>query len=288
MDLMPKSVDPVRCQKCGMCCAGCAHGAKWTALDYLQEAMQSGVDVVYNTTIDKVLVNGGGARGVSGIGPSGPVEFLADTVVLAAGGLASPVILQQSGIKDAGQDLAVDLFVNTYGVTDGLNQNREPTMALVDLEFQKSQGLILSPFVMPTRVHRFLDAGVKGFALPKRRMIGMMTKIADEPTGRVYDDGAVSKPVTDQDWTRLRQGSAISKEILVKAGARPDSIVVSKPASAHPTGTAAIGQVVDKDLRTEIDNLFVCDASALPVPPGMPPVLTIAALAKRLGKTLAA
>jgi choline dehydrogenase-like flavoprotein len=72
MDLMPKTIDPVRCQKCGMCAAGCANRAKWTALNYFEEAMQNGVDVVYNTMIEKVLVEGGRARGVTGIGPSGP------------------------------------------------------------------------------------------------------------------------------------------------------------------------------------------------------------------------
>jgi choline dehydrogenase-like flavoprotein len=198
------------------------------------------------------------------------------------------VILQQSGIKDAGRNLSVDLFVNTYGVTEGLNQNREPAMALVDLEFQASKGFLLSPFVAPTRTHRFLDAGVKGFSLPKKRMIGMMTKIADEPSGRVHEDGSVSKPVTERDWTRLREGSSICQEILVKAGAKADSILVSKPAGAHPAGTAAIGQVVDTDLQTQIENLFVCDASVLPTPPGIPPVLTLVALSKRPGKTLAA
>jgi len=44
--------------------------------------------------------------------------------------------------------------------------------------------------------------------------------------------------------------------------------------------------VVDGELKTEIDNLFVCDASVLPVSPGLPPVLTIMALARSLGKRL--
>ena len=115
-----------------------------------------------------------------------------------------------------------------------------------------------------------------------------MTKTADDPAGRVYPDGTVSKPVTEQDWVRLREGSTIAEEILVKAGADRRSIVVSKPQGAHPGGTAAIGKVVDADLQTKVDNLFVCDGSVLPTAPGMPPILTIAALAKRLAKTLAA
>lgn len=43
----------------------------------------------------------------------------------------------------------------------------------------------------------------------------------------------------------------------------------------------------DRDLQTKVDNLFVCDSSVFPQAPGMPPILTIAALAKRLARTLA-
>ena len=74
---------------------------------------------------------------------------------------------------------------------------------------------------------------------------------------------------------------------MIKAGARKDSLVDSVIQGAHPGGTAAIGKVVDNNLQTKVDNLFVCDASVLPVAPGLPPILTITALAKRLAKTLA-
>jgi choline dehydrogenase-like flavoprotein len=288
MDPMPKVIDPVRCQKCGGCLKGCVHQAKWTALDYLEEARQNGADVVYNTRIQEATVDGGKARGVRGTGPSGPVEFPADVVVLAAGGLGTPVILLRSGVKEAGQNLFIDMLVNTYGVAPGLNHLHEPNMALVNLEFQKTRGFLLSPFANASRITRFLELGAKGPFLLADRLIGIMTKTADDTIGRVYEDGSVSKPVTEGDRTRLLEGSSISKEILIKAGAKADSILVGKPLGAHPGGTAAIGQIVDKDLQTHIENLFVCDCSVFPTSPGLPPFLTIVALAKRLGKTLAA
>jgi choline dehydrogenase-like flavoprotein len=113
-----------------------------------------------------------------------------------------------------------------------------------------------------------------------------MTKIIDDPAGRVYKDGTFSKPITARDRERLQEGFSISREILVKAGAKSKSITASRVQGAHPGGTAAIGTVVDTDLQTKVDNLFVCDASVLPASPGMPPILTIAALATRLAKTL--
>jgi choline dehydrogenase-like flavoprotein len=286
MEPMPKFVDPSKCKKCGLCGTGCTRGAKWTALDYLEEAEAGGAGIVYETTVKEVLTQNGRAVGVRGVGPRGEVEYRSDVVVLAAGGLGTPVILQQSGIGDAGEGLFIDLLVNTYGITDGLNQVGEPMMPLVDHGFLADRGFILSPLVNG-RLNRFIELGPPGLALPARRLLGIMTKSADDPAGRVFADGTVSKPVTEADWGRLREGSAISTEILVKAGADRNSIRVSRPQGAHPGGTAAVGKIVDQDLQTEIDSLFVCDCSVLPKAPGLPPIVTIVALAKRLAKTLA-
>lgn len=287
MEPMPKFLDPIRCQKCGKCVFGCASDAKWTALDYLDEAEENGADILYETNVQRVLIENGRVKGVIGVGPQGQVEILSDIVVLAAGGLGTSVILQQSGVEEAGSGLFVDLLVNTYGVTQNLNQIHEPVMALVDHGFHKEKGFILSPFVNHHRMVRLMETGAGAMFQSARRLIGIMTKTADDPAGRVFPDGTVSKPVTEADWSRLQEGSAIAKEILIKAGADSESIAVSKPQGAHPGGTAAIGKVVDEDLQTEVEGLFVCDGSVLPTAPGMPPILTICALAKWLAKRLA-
>ncbi len=287
MEPMPKFIDPAKCRRCGGCQLGCKHNAKWTALNFLDEAKRNEAEIAYNTRVQKVIVENGKVKGISGTGPRGSFEILADVVILAAGGVGTPVILQKSGVEDAGSGFFMDLLVNTYGVTKDLSQTNEPTMALVDHEFHKSKGFILSPFLNQPRLVRYIELGVKGIFLPTDRLLGIMNKTADDPVGRVYADGTFSKPVTENDWARLKEGSSISKEILVKAGADSNSIVVSKVQGGHPGGTAAIGKVVDKDLQTKIDNLFVCDASVFPTSPGLPPILTIVALAKRLAKTLA-
>ena len=287
MGRMPKAIDAEKCRKCQNCPMGCPFDAKWTALDHLQEAVEQGAEPVYGTRALEVLVRNGKVTGIRAAGPNGPREFAARTVILAAGGMSTPVLLQRAGIADAGQQFFVDLYVNTVGVVDGVIRSPEPLMALVDDEFHKSEGFVLSTYVPVHKLISFIEFGAKGLSLPRNRLIGLMTKTADEPDGRVYPDGKISKPVTDRDWARLEKGSRISAEILVQAGADPKSVVTSKPQGAHPGGTAAIGTVVDKDLQTEIDNLFVCDASVLPKAPGLPPILSIVALAKRLAKTLA-
>ena len=287
MEPMPKFIDPKKCRRCGNCAFGCKYGAKWTALNFLDKAEENGAEIMYKTRIEKVLIENGKAKGISIKGPGGRSEIMADAVILAAGGMGTPVILQNSGIEEAGSNFFADFLVNTYGVARGLNQSDEPDMTLVDLEFYESKGFILSPYVQSSRMGRFFDIGIKGVLMPTKGLLGIMTKTRDDTSGHIYPDGTISKPITVKDRERLNEGSSYAKEILIKAGADSKSITVSKIQGAHPGGTASIGSVVNKDLRTKADNLFVCDASVLPTSAGLPPILTIAALAKRLSKTLA-
>jgi ferredoxin len=62
MERMPKFIAPDECSKCGQCVLGCAKGAKWTALDYLDEAIQNGAEIAYNTQVRRVLIENGKAK----------------------------------------------------------------------------------------------------------------------------------------------------------------------------------------------------------------------------------
>jgi len=210
----------------------------------------------------------------------------ADRVILCAGGLATPVILQKSGLE-AGGGLFVDLFVNTYATIRGLSLAHEPTMTLVDLQFHKERGFLLSPFINQPRILRGVEGGLALATASLNDLVGIMVKTTDERAGRVHPDGGVSKPVLPADHRRLHEGSAMAREILVRAGANPKSVIVSRVQGAHPGGTAAIGEVVDENLETKLSGLFCCDASVLPATPGLPPILLIGALAKYLARRLA-
>lgn len=284
---MPKMVDQTKCTACGCCVLGCPSDAKWTAARPLHEAIELGADFRYGTTVEQVLHANGHVSGVHGTGPDGEFEARADIVVLAAGGLGTPGILLASGVQEASKQLFIDMFVNVYGVLDEPARTVEPQMALVDTEFHDERGFLMAPFINYPRGIRMIEGGPGLAARPVRRLFGMMVKTTDDRVGEVFPDGTLSKPVTDADKMRLEDGAAVATQVLVAAGVNRASVTVSKPQGAHPGGTAAIGQVVDGDLQTRIDGLFVSDASVLPETPGMPPLVLIGALARRLGRKLA-
>jgi choline dehydrogenase-like flavoprotein len=47
-----------------------------------------------------------------------------------------------------------------------------------------------------------------------------------------------------------------------------------------------LGEFVDSNLKTQFDNLYVCDCSVIPEAWGLPPVQSILALGRYLSKNL--
>jgi choline dehydrogenase-like flavoprotein len=287
LEAMPKFIDPKKCRRCGDCQWGCLYGAKWTARNYVKEALDQGLQILTNTRVERVNSENGKSRSVSVRGKNGSYEIFGKHIILCAGGLGTAPILQRSNIEEAGSRLFLDLFVNTYGLTENKGKIIEPKMALVHTRTYEKEGFILSTMSALNAVVRFMEVGLRGVTLPKYRSAGIMVKIRDDSAGAVGLKKRYLKQITVNDREKLSKGIRISKDILTRAGINERSLRLTRIQGAHPGGTAAIGKVVDRELQTKIRNLYVCDASVLPVSPGLPPILTIVALAKRLSKILA-
>ncbi|MFW9923886.1 MAG: NAD(P)-dependent oxidoreductase, partial [Candidatus Thorarchaeota archaeon] len=50
----PKSVDFSKCKKCGKCGYGCSNNAKWTAVDFVNEAVNNGAILYQDANVTKV------------------------------------------------------------------------------------------------------------------------------------------------------------------------------------------------------------------------------------------
>lgn len=313
---MPKFFTPKNCTLCGRCVLGCRSMSKWSSLDYIEEARKNGVKIITNTDVHKILSYKGRATGVRGKRRGRGFVVKAKVIIVCAGGLGTPVILQNSGLE-AGRKLFCDLLNVTYGISKEYSLLKEPSMSVVsDMNFFKEHGFILSPFIdsflvlislIPLgedlRKKRLnwllkrlkeedgssidrLNIGYPAKSFRRRKVVGIMTKIKDSNTGSVDKKGIIGKTATEQDLSRLKNGALFAKKILSRMEIAPKTMVVTKTRGAHPGGTAAIGDVVDTNLETKIKGLYVSDASVFPESAGLPPILTIIALSKRLSKML--
>jgi choline dehydrogenase-like flavoprotein len=285
---MPKLIDPLKCACCGRCSGGCEYGAKWDVRVFLDEAIAVGAELICQARVERVLIDRGQATGVEAIGPAGRQVYHARTVVLAAGGLRTPVILQQSGLTKAGRKLFIDACELWLGVTPEIDLSSEPPMQLVHTDHLATEGFIATTAYTHNEERLRFYCGDKAERFLQRKWMGILIKIQDESVGRIFPDGTISKGVTPHDREKFERGARFAQDVLVRAGADPATIVKAPTIyGGHNGASAAIGEIVNTDLRTEVENLLVCDASVLPHAPGLPPMLTIMALARHLGKQLA-
>jgi choline dehydrogenase-like flavoprotein len=289
-----KFIKPARAQKfdCGAkCMLGCRCRAKWSAAEYVDQAVASGCDLRTDARVERVKIEDGHIVAVEGLLNRKPFVAHADKVVLSAGGIGTPRILQSSDgsvFQQAGQGMTMDTTVMVYGTIAGRGTGKEPPMtwSWENLE----EGYMLSTLIDPWLLYPLINS-LKGpqYALtwPRwKNTLGVMIKLKDDVSGGVFPNGKISKPMTDHDRSRMRAAEEVCRRILIEAGARPETIFTTPLRGTHPSGTVRIGTLVDENLQTEIQGLYVCDASVFPEALARPTVLTIIGLGKRLAKNI--
>jgi choline dehydrogenase-like flavoprotein len=290
----PKFMSPARAPRfpgaCGArCMLGCRCGAKWSAAEWVDEAVALGAELRTRARAERVAVDGGEATGVEGRIGGAPFRVRARTVVVAAGGIGTPRLLQVSGLREAGEGLTMDATRMVYGFVRERGTGREPPMTWSYED--PAASFMLSTLVDPWLLYPIMAA----LAGPRHALtwprwgnvLGVMIKLKDEVSGGVFPDGAIRKPLMPRDQERLAHAEEVCRKILVRAGAEPSSIFRTPLRGTHPSGTVRIGTHVDRDLATPVRGLYVCDASVFPEALDRPTVLTIVALAKRLARHLA-
>ncbi len=273
---MPKAIREKDCIQCGRCAFGCPADAKWSGKDFVDKAVECGATLITEAEVTEIISEDSKVKGVKYIKDDVEESALSDTVVLSAGAIGSTLILRSAGI-DAGRELFFDPFVSVGGYIKDINFNTEVQMA----------GLVIGKnFVLSPHFSSFIKGNIDDKNVDDKDILSIMVKTADDAKGYVDDDGDVVKINTINDIRYLAEGVATAGFILEKAGVDPNTIGSTVYRGAHPGGTAPIGKIVDSNQETEIEGLFVSDASVLPISPGKPPILTILALSKRLADYL--
>lgn len=272
---MPKMGEYERCKSCGRCILGCPDGVKWDSRRFLDAAIARGAEVMTGCRAESVQIENGLAKGVWARNGLVHHFYPADLVILAAGGLATPAILEESGIH-CEPHLFVDPVLTVATHWPSSNQCREVTMPFVS----QRPGYILSPY-FDFLSFLFNDE----WDYPAKDIIGMMIKLAESNEGSVTRAG-IHKTLTPDDVQRLAAAQGEATEILRRFGAKDEDIFLGTINAGHPGGSLPLTEREATSLHHERlpRNLYVADATLLPRSMGNPPILTIIALAKRVSR----
>ncbi len=281
MDLNPQPTPKMgnyeRCQHCGKCIFGCPSGVKWDSRQFLQDAITQGAKLITNCQVKKIIIENGTATGVTVGKRFSSTFFPADVIILGAGGLGTPVILQNSGI-DCQPGLFVDPVLCVATEWPDALQNKEVAMPFV---IQRDYFMV-SPYF--DYLSFFFN---KNWRKPGRSILSLMIKLADSNRGTI-SGRKIDKLLTDQDKEHLQQAVDLCSDILGRLGIKKPDLFLGTLNAGHPGGMLPLTEkeAVTFHHATLPENLYVADATLLPKALGNPPILTIIALAKRVSKLI--
>jgi choline dehydrogenase-like flavoprotein len=228
------------CRGSGECFSGCRNGAKQsTDISYVPAAIRAGARVYTSVRVEQLIVDGKRVVGVRGktIEPftnkeGALAEIRAKTVVLAAGCMASPLIMMRSRVGTDGGHLGEHLKGHPGLAAYGLYDHKvEPwkgaTQGYQSLEYLK-EGMKLEvlwapPALLAVRFPGFGDE-FKGHLLAFERMapfdVFVSAKHSEgsvKPMGK--HDADIRFHLDQRDVSLLQRGLAILTDISFAAGA---------------------------------------------------------------------
>ena len=241
------------CLGCGYCTEGCAYDRKQgTMITFIADALTRGVQLIHHCNIDRIVFErrGGSVRATGALGSvrtarpgsqpnavsPGPLQIDAGMVVLSAGSIESPALLDRSGHPDPhrilGKGLVLHPSLPVMALMDREIVNyRGITGAIFSDHFYESHGFyfeclfghpVYGSFVFP-------GVGADHFELmlnySRTAAFGVMLVDSVDAANRVHWDSMQRKAViryrvTDADKARLRFAAQTAVEVMFAAGAR--------------------------------------------------------------------
>ncbi|MCD8231601.1 MAG: FAD-dependent oxidoreductase [Clostridiales bacterium] len=276
-----KLVDFERCVHCGRCVLGCRTGAKWDSRSLLKESIEKGAVLKTNCKVTKLGIDHSDNTVHAVYAKEGGKQttYCADLVVLAAGGLGTPVILDKSGIA-CEVTLFVDPVLCVAAPYPEAGQDRHIPMPFI----MQRDGYMLSPYM--DYLSFFFN---KSWRLPSKDILSIMIKLSDSGFGASYAR-KVEKELTLTDRERLEAGVSDCKMILGKMGVAEGDMFLGTLNAGHPGGMLPLTSEEQTSFhnRRLPENLYIADATLLPESMGNPPIWTILALAKHIAKVCTA
>ena len=276
------------CALTGFCFHGCASDRKQSALvTHLPWAVAKGARIVAETQVERIRLEGGRAVGIEGVMRRGGrgeavarVVVDAERVVVCAGAVQTPLLLQRSDVPDPGGHIGAHLALHPSALVVGrfpevLDAWRGATVGVACHEFDEDErggflleGGMASPetmsMMLPGAGPDLVDA-LRDY----RRLASVACLIHDENVGRVFTEGGekrIEYRLSAPDRARMTAAMRAAARIYFAAGATDvylplhspgrvtreadlDGVLASIPAepnsvkmiSYHPQGTCRMG-----------------------------------------------
>jgi choline dehydrogenase-like flavoprotein len=238
IDAMPRGVRHcAQGKECGYCGLGCRVGAKQSVVKtWLADADERGARLVVRAKVDRVLVEGGAARGISGRTADGrPLTIRSRAVVVSCGAIHTPALLRRSGLQNQniGKHLKLHPATAVFGVFDEELKPWEGVMQALysDQHRDLHGGYGLKYETAANHPHLFIPfspwrSGREHYGLMQAMShtvpIGVLLRDRDGGEVRVGRDGepVVRYKLSAFDANHLRTGIDGAAQILEAAGAR--------------------------------------------------------------------
>jgi choline dehydrogenase-like flavoprotein len=231
----------VGCVRSGFCILGCSYDAKQSMLvTYIPRADLAGARILADAKVERVEVRRGIKRVRATVGdewgrPAGELDVEAAVVVCCAGAIATPVILQASGL--GGDAVGRNLHLHPSLIASGIFP--KPVHAyygipqsyyideFIDLERDPKRGYLLMPIAgYPVLTAASLPGfGRELFSILRDypRIGGLLALLHDQSSGRV-ERGSDGRPrityaLDDADRRQLTQALKRLVEVLWASGA---------------------------------------------------------------------
>lgn len=315
------------CVGSGVCAYGCPTSAKQhVGITYVPRAAAAGATIVTGADVRAIVTERGRASGVEAVVAEAAAVAAggrrrsrrhrlvveAPTVVVAAGTIATPLLLERSelgrGSGQLGRNLSLHPATAAFARMDEIVDMAHGVPQSLYIDEFAADGIVFEGIAGPP-AHAALALPLTGRRHAEamadyRRLAQFGLMVSDESRGRVRVVGGrplIRYDLCDADLARFRRGLELLRDLFQAAGAREVHLPLPhgvephrarrrdlKLMAFHPLGTARADArpghgVVDGDLAVHgVAGVYVADGSVVPSSLGVNPQITIMTLATRL------
>jgi len=246
------------CLGTGVCAFGCPQDAKQAMhVSYVPKAIAAGAQLYTRCRVDRILLADGAAFGVLASclgaddrGTGRQVRVLADRVVVAAGALLTPALLERSGVPDAsgrrGRNLHIHPATRVGALFDEEVRGWEEVPQAYNVhEFTREGIFIQGQFVPPSMeapVLPGIGAAHKALMRQYPHLASFGALISDVSEGRVRARGRgwplVTYRMVSEDVRKLTRAISLTAQIFFAGGARAVFPGIAQHPVVHDAGQA--------------------------------------------------